>query len=88
MSKEVLNMEMSKDIFQTLDGVRISWPWKRGGGGPFYITRWGVYILIWFNTTSDMKADQNDRHEYVVLFLQTLIDLDYANEQDQTKLGG
>lgn len=87
MSKEVLNMEMSKDIFQTLDGVRISWPWKRGGE-PFYITRWGVYILIWFNTTSDMKADQNDRHEYVVLFLQTLIDLDYANEQDQTKLGG
>lgn len=87
MSKEVLNMEMSKDIFQTLDGVRISWPWKRGGGA-FYITRWGVYILIWFNTTSDMKADHNDRHEYVVLFLQTLIDLDYANEQDQMKLGG
>lgn len=88
MSKEVLNMEMSKDIFQTLDGVRISWPWKKGGGGPFYIRRRGVYIWIWFNTTSDMKADHNDRHEYVVLFLQTLIDLDYANEQDQTKLGG
>lgn len=33
MSKEVLNMEMSKDIFQTLDGVSISWPWKKGGGG-------------------------------------------------------
>lgn len=35
-----------------------------------------------------MKADQSDRHEYVVLFLQTLIDLDYANEQDQEKQGG
>lgn len=35
-----------------------------------------------------MKADQNDRHVCVVLFLQTLIDLDYANEQDQKKLGG
>lgn len=57
-------MEMSKDIhvFQTLGGVRISWPWKgRGGSLVFYTTRRGIYIWIWFSTTSDMKADQNDR---------------------------
>lgn len=80
MSKDVLNIW----IFQTLGGVKILWPWKWEGGLVFYIT----FTFGFGSATSNMKADQNDRHEYVVLFLQTLIDLDYANEQDQKKQGG
>lgn len=81
MSKDVLNIWI---YFKRWVGWKFYDPEKGEGGLVFYIT----FTFGFGSATSNMKADQNDRHEYVVLFLQTLIDLDYANEQDQKKQGG
>lgn len=72
MSKDVLNIWKCQKIYIS----NVGWgedfmTLKRGREAQFSTSRDREFTFGFGSATDDMKADQNDRHEYVVLFLQT-----------------